>query len=271
LRLGLWPATLTAVMPFTLAHPAAVLPLRRFGFLQTVPLIIGSLVPDVPYYFPARLGRMLNDTHTWYGSFAVCLPLGLALLVLTILLKEPLTALLGPRARWVCRRSLERFAGRPWQWLIALFSILVGTWTHIVWDSFTHSTGWIVQHVSALSASISVLGWEMQVSHFLQYLSSVFGLAVLAFWWQGLLARDPQSVDAEPVRSRDSLPVLLLVIVTALVIGGIQATRRWELQSYYHLAYLLLTRTIAWFAALYLVAGTLVMLNRRAVAEPTPE
>ncbi|MGH8269395.1 MAG: DUF4184 family protein, partial [Steroidobacteraceae bacterium] len=30
-------------MPFTLAHPAAVLPLRRIGLLRTVPLVIGAM------------------------------------------------------------------------------------------------------------------------------------------------------------------------------------------------------------------------------------
>ena len=66
-----------AAMPFTFAHPAAILPLRRSRFLQTVPLIIGSLVPDVPYYFPGRLmTRIFLDTHTLHGSIFICLPLG---------------------------------------------------------------------------------------------------------------------------------------------------------------------------------------------------
>jgi len=38
-------------------------------------------------------------------------------------------------------------------------------------------------------------------------------------------------------------------------------------QSIYRVLYLLLTRTLAWFAVLYLAAGTLVMLSRRAEPE----
>jgi hypothetical protein len=43
-------------MPFPLAHPAAVLPLRRYcpKYLSFPVLIVGSLVPDVGYC----LGRL---------------------------------------------------------------------------------------------------------------------------------------------------------------------------------------------------------------------
>ena len=46
-------------MPFTLAHPAAVLPLRGMRFLRTAPLILGAITPDVPYYVPWNLGRFM--------------------------------------------------------------------------------------------------------------------------------------------------------------------------------------------------------------------
>ncbi|MGH8296134.1 MAG: DUF4184 family protein, partial [Steroidobacteraceae bacterium] len=53
-------------MPFTLAHPAAVLPLRRAPLLRTVPLIIGSMTPDVPYFLPWRIAKYIPQgaTHT---------------------------------------------------------------------------------------------------------------------------------------------------------------------------------------------------------------
>ena len=255
-------------MPFTFAHPAAVLPLRRFRFLLTVPLVIGSLVPDVPYYFPHRLGRLLSETHTLSGSIVICLPLGVALLVVTLLLREPLTVLLSARTRSVCLDSIERLARRPLHWPLGLLSILIGTWTHIAWDSLTHSDGWTTERVSALSAPITLFGWHTEMNHLLQYLSSAFGLLVVVFWFHGLLARAPRPIGAEllplPVRRL----VLLLVGVTALAIGGWAVWRQWYFTSYYHLGYLLLTRTIAWFALLYLMTGLVVVFNRRALPEP---
>jgi hypothetical protein len=257
-----------AVMPFTFAHPAAILPLRRSRFLQTVPLIIGSLVPDVPYFFPMRLGRAFPDTHTLYGSFSMCLPLGMALLISTLLLREPLTVLLGARARWVCLRSIERFTARPLRWPIALLSILIGSWTHIVWDSFTHQSGWTAMRVAALSAPVSLFGWETSTSHLLQYVSSVFGLLVVAIWFRRLVLRVPAAVCEDPSRPRASWFVLTMLSCVSLLIGVLRTYLAWNESSYYHLGYLLLTRTIGSFVVLYLAAGIVTLLSRRLEPEP---
>jgi hypothetical protein len=255
-------------MPFTFSHPAAVLPLRRFVFLQTVPLIIGSMTPDVPYFFPVRYGRLIGDTHTFHGSFAVCVPLGMALLVLALLLREPLTVLLGPRLRWLCLRSFQRFTQQRWNWVLAVPSVLIGAWTHIVWDSFTHGGGWTVQRMAALSAPITVFGWDMVVYHLLQYLSSVFGLLVLAFWLRHMLKRVPEPAQPAPISPRTRWIVLLSICAAAFVIGGFHALKVWHPPSYYRLSYLLLTRVIAWFAVLYLGTGLAVMFGKLRSGNP---
>jgi hypothetical protein len=254
-------------MPFTLAHPAAVLPLRRLTFLQTVPLIIGSITPDLPYYVPGRIARAMPETHTFFGSFAVCVPVGFILLVCGFLLRRPLTALMSARARWLCLRALERFRNRPLYWALAPLSILLGTWTHIAWDSFTHADGWMVRRVPALSAPVAFGWYTGELCHILQYGSSAIGLAVLAIWYRRLPAPALEPASAGSVRTSAGL-VLLLVVVAAIVIGGLQAAQyAGHAQTIYRIIYLLLTRIIAWFAVLYLAAGTLVMLNRR----PEPE
>jgi hypothetical protein len=255
-------------MPFTFAHPAAILPLRGSRFLQTVPLIIGSMVPDAPYFLPSGLARFFNDTHTVYGSFASCVPLGMAFLVATLLLREPLTVLLGPHARWICLRSIERFNARPLHWPIALFSILIGAWTHIAWDSVTHQTGWTAERVPALSAPVSLFGWDTETSHLLQYVSSVFGLVVLAFWFRGLLKRAPHAMSVDQQRPRARWLLLVTIAFAALLIGVSRAYMAWHGGSYYRLAYLLLTRSIGWFVVLYLATGILVVLNRRPEPQP---
>jgi hypothetical protein len=258
----------SAVMPFTFAHPAAILPLRRSRFLQTVPLIIGSMVPDAPYFFPLRVARYFGDTHTVRSSFLTDVPLGLAFLIATLLLKEPLTVLLGSRARWICMRSIERFNERPMRWPIALFSILIGVWTHIAWDSITHQTGWTAERVAVLSAPVSIFGWDTETSHLLQYLSSIFGLVVLGIWFRSLLKRVPTTGGSD--QSRRSAKWLLLVVITvaALAIGFTRAFLAWHAGGYYRLGYLLLTRSIGWFAALYLSVGVIVLMSRRLDPEP---
>src|SRR5262249_41066692 len=137
--------------------------------------------PDAPYFVPHRLTQGLAvDTHSLYGSVVACLPAGLAVLLFGLWLRTPLTALLGARARWVCARSLQRFRDRKWRWPLAGLSLLVGSWTHNAWDSFTHPGGWVVQRVPHLGKTVSVFGlWEGPFCHLLQYFSSLLGLLVM--------------------------------------------------------------------------------------------
>src|SRR5437899_2378733 len=77
-------------MPFTLSHPAAVIPVRKYGVLSA--LVVGSLAPDIFYFIPRV--RQIGYGHTLPGLFFFCLPLGLAVLCLFhIFLKRPLISL----------------------------------------------------------------------------------------------------------------------------------------------------------------------------------
>jgi Domain of unknown function (DUF4184) len=257
-------------MPFTFAHPAAVLPLRRFKFLQTVPLIVGSVAPDLPYYVPWRLSRSMSETHTAMGAFGLDIPIGLAVLVFGFFLRRPLTALMTARARALCLRSLDRFRDQPMHWLWAPVAILVGTWTHLLWDSFTHDNGWMVRRVAALSTPITVGWYTGTVCHVLQYVSSVAGLVILAIWYRGLPTPAAEPAGVAPMPWFGRLVLLLLVLTTAVGIGGYIAVHAaFSGQTNYRIIYLMLTRSIAWFAVLYLAAGLLVTVNRKP--EPVTE
>ncbi len=256
-------------MPFTLAHPAAVMPLRRFKYLPTAALIVGSMSPDVPYYAPARVYAALRDTHTLYGSIVLCIPLGLFALAFGLLMRRPLTALMTERARWVALRAAQRFTARPANWLLAVPALLIGSWTHILWDSFTHSGTWVVRRVDVLSAQISLFGFYTgEVNHVLQYVSSVIGLAVLAYWYAQVAAEAPPEVRAvSGTNSRFRWLILSLVAVTAAVVGTLAVTLHHRDLTFYGMTYLLLTRTLAWFMLLYVLAGTIVTLTERPQAQ----
>lgn len=254
-------------MPFTLAHPAAVLPLRRLRLMRTVPLIIGAMTPDVPYYLPWRIAKHIPDaTHTPLGTLTIDLPIGLLLLLFVWLLRAPLTAPLGPVAKAKCLTALERFGSRPLNWILAPLSILVGAWTHIAWDSFTHADGWMVQRVSALSAPVSFFSYTGQVCHVLQYASSVFGLAVLVIWFALLPVPAQQVRDGE--RSPGGPLLLAVLCAAAAVAGGVETVEHIMrgIPARYHLFYLLLTRATAWFAVLYTIAGIVIERGRRRAA-----
>jgi hypothetical protein len=249
-------------VPFTLAHPAAVLPLRGVRHLRLAPLIVGAVVPDLPYYLPGGIARYLPLTHAFVHSFTIDLLLGYALLASLVVLRRPLTALLSARARALCLHALLPLQ-RPIEWVFAAPAILLGVWTHLLWDSFTHKDGWMVHRVEALSAPLILGPYNGTVFHALQYLSSVVGLCVLVLWY-GRLSTPAVTTGPDAARSAAG-PVLLLVVVAALLIGGVQGMEQFEhTHSVYRALYVLLTDALTWFAALYLTAGIVLTLEHDA-------
>ena len=94
----------------------------------------------------------------------------------------------------------------------------------------------------------------------LQYLSSGFGLVVMAVWYARLPT--PRVVPKDPAAARSPVaPILVLIAAAGLVIGGVQSIAYYD---HFHVIYrtlsILLTHSLAWFGALYLIAGTIVTL-----------
>lgn len=169
-------------MPFTFAHPAAVVPLKKFCPRLNLPaLIAGSITPDLGYYLHNWVWSISG--HSFAGSVTFDIPAGLTLLALFYLTIRPMSRLLPYPHREACSAicpaiELPKISSI----LIAAFSVLVGAWTHIIWDGFTHANGWCVREVAALTPTLfTVYGYHVSVWQMLQHASSVFGLLVLAY------------------------------------------------------------------------------------------
>jgi hypothetical protein len=159
-------------MPFPLAHPAAVLPLRRFcpRLLSFPALVIGSLCPDGGYCF----GKFGELSHTVRGSFEFCLPLGFIMLAVLYALRFRVVSLLAPHYRQAFLPLCERPAAPV---LVLLVSLFLGIWTHLLWDSLTHTTGWLVQWFPVLQSSVTVFGGHnARICHLLWYACSFIGI-----------------------------------------------------------------------------------------------
>jgi hypothetical protein len=248
-------------MPFTLAHPAAILPLRGMRYLRTAPLIIGAMAPDLPYFLPSNLERHMPETHEFTASYGADLALGYLMLLVIFVLRRPLTALLAPRARWLCLNALAPFRTQWRAWALAAPAILIGVWSHLLWDSCTHTDGWVVRRVSALSAPVTFAGYTGPVCHLLQYLSSGLGLIIVAVWFWRLPAPARPPVADGAARSAVG-PILALVATAAVLIGAVQAVGYFQRTSLIYLtAHMFLTHSLAWFAALYLAAGMVIALE----------
>lgn len=168
-------------MPWTFAHPAAVLPLRRLcpAYLSFTGLVLGSLMPDLGYYF----GRfdLASFAHTPWGVLMVCLPAGLVLLVLARPLYRPVVHLL-PQPHRGALLALGRprtvFSFRMFG--VAAISLLIGAFSHTAWDAFTHNNGYFVAYLPPLQAPLFQLGNHVvYVYHILQHTSTVVGIVLL--------------------------------------------------------------------------------------------
>jgi hypothetical protein len=147
------------------------------------------------------------------------------------------------------------------EWLLAPLSILIGVWTHLLWDSFTHGNGWVVRHYAAMHAGFSIGPFYTTVNRILQYSSSVAGLAILAVWYWRLPTPNPLPPESRLGRPPAG-PVLLLCAAAAALVGGVQATGFMErVPSIYMVLEIFFTHALAWFAVLYIVAGSVLTLE----------
>ncbi len=222
-------------MPFTLSHPAAVLPFMRRPFVAAA-LVAGAVAPDMPYFVgsiaisvnaQSWYEPFLNATtsHTLVGAGTVVLPYALALYGFSVLARRPVGALLpalggsGAPAPAGAGALLRR-AG----WV--LVSLLIGLATHLVWDSFTHWDGYVVAQVPLLSSSLAgSLTWARA----LQHVSTVGGLVVIAVYlWR---RRSWLMADGVPTRSPAALggrTGLLGVLGSIVVVGAFVNAVTWR-------------------------------------------
>lgn len=169
-------------MPWTFAHPAAVLPLRPLsgpGRLSFSALVIGSMSPDFMYY----VGRfdLAGFAHTPLGVLAVCLPAGLLILSLALWLRDPIAQMLPEphrHALLATRAVFPHFTLRSLS--LAAASLMLGATTHVLWDSFTHEGRFFVEHIEFLRVLLfTALNREFRVFNIIQHASTVLGVAVL--------------------------------------------------------------------------------------------
>lgn len=181
-------------MPFTASHPAAVLPLMRLG-LPASAVVIGSLVPDLPYYLPTSFTFV--ETHSFTGAFTVDLLLGLVAF-------GTWHWLLAPPLLWAAPGGVQRRVPRPHPRALVsgaravaqvCLALVVGALTHIAWDRFTHADGLSLNAIPALNTPVM----DLPLYRWLHLVSSVVGLALLiwygARWW----VRAPAHGPANPI------------------------------------------------------------------------
>ncbi|MFI2612192.1 DUF4184 family protein [Kitasatospora sp. NPDC018619] len=194
-------------MPFTLSHPAAVLPLLRAagarGPLVASALVAGSMAPDVPFFAESLLPGVYGHgglTHRWWAVPTLDVAIAGALVGgWHGLLRAPVVALLperwaGGAEALTARRSggargaagagtgaaaPGRAAGGTLAgaaWFAA--SAALGAATHVGWDAFTHGGRLGTRLLPVLDRP--VVG--VPLYEVVQYGSSALALALLGGW-----------------------------------------------------------------------------------------
>jgi hypothetical protein len=98
--------------------------------------------------------------------------------------------------------------------------VLVGAWTHVLWDAFTHKQGWFVLHSLVLQTQVgSLMGHKVCVFHFLWYLSSFIGVGWLFLVFDRWTERTQGSVQGTCAGIR--LGRALMIATLTLVFGAV--------------------------------------------------
>lgn len=159
-------------MPFTIAHTAAVLPVRRFKFIDVTAFILGTMAPDFEYFIHFKPYQLHG--HTWFGLLYFNLPLVMLLAVIyhRYLREAVVVHLPSPYDE---SKSLYKKVDFNFRYIISfVISALMGMISHIIWDSFTHLDGYFVSRLSLLNYN---LGYP--IYKYLQHGSTVFGFIVI--------------------------------------------------------------------------------------------
>ena len=167
-------------MPFTFAHPAIVLPFihKRWKLLSATGLIAGSIAPDFESFIGLGVDKVYS--HTWTGLFWFDLPIALLLaLVFHVIVKQPfidhLPSSLSGRLQQLRNNDWVSYANT--HYIIVISSCLLGVFSHLLWDAFTHLN---LLHPDAISSRIYWHGRRVYI--LLQYSNSIIGLAVLSIY-----------------------------------------------------------------------------------------
>lgn len=169
-------------MPFTyLSHQAPVLAatMRWPGAFDGTAMVFGSMAPDWAY---AVDGTWLEfDGHSIWGVLAVSVPMAVMASVVLRWVAPVLFAYL-PSPGWLPLRRLRDLGRRPPGWAMSAVSAVIGAFSHVVWDMFTHNDRWGPQHVRLLrSEALVVAGRGLSWATVLQYVSHVLGAVVAVY------------------------------------------------------------------------------------------
>lgn len=174
-------------MPFTAAHPAIILPFARVKNIPLSALVIGSLTPDFEYFIKMKLTGRYG--HTLEGMFLMDLPMAFILwLIFHQIIKVPLIKNLPHyfKSRLMTLKRVEVITYMKTNFIYILFGLLIGIFSHIVWDSFTHAKEVFVLQWAWLSQPLFSNFPEFPAFRIFQHMSTLIGSIAIVWYFHQL-------------------------------------------------------------------------------------
>lgn len=241
-------------MPFTLAHPAAVIPLIRLlqGRAVLSAMVIGSMVPDAANWIPGGIPRAA--THSLPSLLWFSLPVGLVAFGLFHAWLKPAWIALLPQS-WAERLSPEIAARRltDFRWFDVAVCTVLAAWTHVALDWIPHVQGPIAKMVPEFRRSIWVEyeGLNVYGIQVVYYLLSLSGLAIVL--WAVLTWRfgGPALRDCDDWRSRAGIRSSILIVSAIWAVLQVQGIVAQDPEPWHGLRFAAVQFLIAFVGAVF--------------------
>ncbi|AYB33229.1 DUF4184 family protein [Chryseolinea soli] len=245
-------------MPFTPAHPALVLPLLRWRYVSATALVIGSMAPDFEYFFKMSVNG--HHGHTFWGILYFDLPVTflLAWLFHAVVKRNAIHNLpISLQRKFQDTLALDFVTYFRSHATIFVTSALIGIASHLLWDNFTHNSGFFVQEMEVYqTVHVHYDGVRYPLFYALQNISSGVGLFIVLVY---LLAKKPTYSRITRLYNPRIDYWALLVVITLIVV----ALRFWIKSSDYHLGNAVVT-TISGFLVALVLCGWINFNNNKA-------
>ncbi|MFC9542821.1 DUF4184 family protein [Lysinibacillus sp. NPDC056959] len=201
-------------MPLTFAHPAAVLPFtRKSKYINFSAMVLGSMAPDFEYFLR---GQPIGEIgHTYTGFFLFNLPL----VVMIYFMYHRMIRLnvIHHLPNFLQDTSSYKVAGRKkWKTVIFCYSALFGMLTHVVWDSFTHTNGFMVRNFPTLTYTFNLYGYQIPIYKFLQHGSTLLGISLIIVYMYYRASLNKKK-DTPNIGSKKKLYFWALIFILSLL------------------------------------------------------
>jgi hypothetical protein len=202
-------------MPFTVSHSAAVLPFLRSKHLSATGLIIGTMAPDFEYFFRMNVKGIYGHTIPGILYFDLPVSIMLAFLFHDIVkrnLIDQLPVFLQSRFTEVREFNFNEYIKS--HKIVFILSAIIGTASHIIWDSFTHEKQFFVRALPQIYEGhvVPFLGVNYPLWYAMQYISTIVG-GIIVIWYVFSMKRE------SGVYNRPLIGYwLLLILIIGLIV-----------------------------------------------------